>query len=49
MSGMVAANGINHEADLGEDTLQLTTDIDVFNPVKTWGPVDTAKWRALQK
>lgn len=40
MSFMVAENGIVYEADLGENTIDLASDIDSFDPAPPWEPVD---------
>jgi hypothetical protein len=40
MSFMVGENGIVYEADLGENTIELASDIDSFDPAPPWTPVD---------
>ena len=40
MSFMVAENGIVYEADLGENTIDLASDIVSFDPAPPWEPVD---------
>ncbi len=40
MSFMVGENGIVYEADLGENTIELASDIESFDPVPPWSPVD---------
>jgi hypothetical protein len=39
MSFMVGENGIVHEADLGEDTIETANAIDAFDPGEEWEPV----------
>lgn len=40
MSFLVSENGIVLEADLGEDTAELTAQIDTFDPDERWTPAD---------
>ena len=39
MSFMVGENGIVHEADLGEDTIETANAIEAFDPAEGWEPV----------
>lgn len=38
-SFIVSENGVVHEADLGEDTLDIAFELHAYNPDKNWTPV----------
>ena len=40
MSFMVGENGIVYEADLGEETLAVAAEIEVFDPGDGWAPLE---------